>query len=1128
MRRPTGKPWQLQSSSESRRGAARPGLDARRGKVHSRLQCPDSRGVTRHPAGMRTPRQRTPFDGRAAAMRIGSGSSSTPRERECYVATMPTDADALDKVVRTDFPGDIANAWAKLDASQAPDKIHEACVALAKALIGHLTTLLSAEYREHRRVAGPIEAVENGLSALAKKSNHTLGETAGVALVIWQNLARVDRLSGVNFGPDKARVKGGAFVAAWSEVKEAWAEQGTSEVGVGVPYALTLRRAPPPKAAQTSLREIIESILNHRNAHAHWEAWTVKKDTIPVKLTFSEAYYAALAPMLRAALTELLAALQVPLSAFVLHEIVRVEVGAMGRRVVAKRLHGLGTAREVTLDDPEERLKAPSRWLVDAGGVAVLRLDAQPLSPHSAAASAAPRADVLPVHVISVDRAQLPTPFTVPFRSKQDSFVGRDEQLASLHTLLMEGRRTVVGQAAGIHGMGGVGKTQLAVEYCWRHRDDYPDGVVWFDVTEDRRAQWAGFALAALGGRSDDKQENLAALTREWMGRKRNYLLVLDNVEESTPVEEWLPARPERVLVTSRHRIAGTWAALPLDMLKREAACTLLIQTAGLAGTDREGAAAIDKLCDALCDFPLAIEIAGAFLGRYDRVTVADYIGLIAEKGVTALDDRGTIGPTRHQASVVATLALNRERLADRPETVRLVETLALWPGHALDTELLLRMAGFLVGIAGTVALSEATRLSLVRSQEKSTAIHPFLQEVVRAELAVKGMGDKGALLRTGMVAASAAWLRQRVDKGHQAAVGRVHGGLLTLVGQAAEADALDKAVVLRELGRHQVWGGGFAVAAAGCLRPALALFGGLGRPMETADAEVVLSEALMHLALYEESATLATKALATLDGGEKPDVYLLLRALQQVAWVTLELGQHEAAHRLTRRALELARVELRGGDPALGMAHNNYGSTLMGIRRRDEAVEHYERALAILTESLGGAHPDVALTHNNLGVALSGLGRDREALTHKRLGLDANIAAFGDASPQVARSRVNLGVTLRNLGRFEEALVQIQAGMDFHHASGRLDHPDVAVTHRQLAGALHSLGRHREAHQHACKGLAMLERTLPANHPDIKTQRDNVAAFAQALNKSRPGFRQVPERGGAAKPPPKKPKKPR
>lgn len=96
--------------------------------------------------------------------------------------------------------------------------------------------------------------MENGLSALAEKSNHTLGETAGVALVIWQNLEKIERLAGVNFGPDKARVKGGAFVAAWVEVKEAWSAQGTAEVGAGMPYAYVLQKVPPPKAAQTSLR----------------------------------------------------------------------------------------------------------------------------------------------------------------------------------------------------------------------------------------------------------------------------------------------------------------------------------------------------------------------------------------------------------------------------------------------------------------------------------------------------------------------------------------------------------------------------------------------------------------------------------------------------------------------------------------------------------------------------------------------------------------------------------------------------------------------------------------------------------------------------------------------------------
>lgn len=86
-----------------------------------------------------------------------------------------------------------------------------------------------------------------------------------------------------------------------------------------------------------------------------------------------------------------MAALEVPLSAFVVHEIVRSEVLVAGRRIVARRIQGLGTPSEVTLADREARLEAGTRWLVDAAGVAVLRLEAEPLSPHAAPGSPPPK-----------------------------------------------------------------------------------------------------------------------------------------------------------------------------------------------------------------------------------------------------------------------------------------------------------------------------------------------------------------------------------------------------------------------------------------------------------------------------------------------------------------------------------------------------------------------------------------------------------------------------------------------------------------------------------------------------------------------------------------------------------------
>jgi hypothetical protein len=85
--------------------------------------------------------------------------------------------------------------------------------------------------------------------------------------------------------------------------------------------------------------------------------------------------------------------------------------------------------------------------------------------------------------------------FSVPF-PKHPHFFGREQELAQLHASLEEARQIGInpaslGEPTGLVGQGGIGKTQLAVEYCYRYQDDYPDGVLWLNAANELRAEFA-------------------------------------------------------------------------------------------------------------------------------------------------------------------------------------------------------------------------------------------------------------------------------------------------------------------------------------------------------------------------------------------------------------------------------------------------------------------------------------------------------------------------------------------------------------------------------------------------------------------------------------------------------------
>jgi NB-ARC domain len=136
------------------------------------------------------------------------------------------------------------------------------------------------------------------------------------------------------------------------------------------------------------------------------------------------------------------------------------------------------------------------------------------------------------------------------------TFTGREELLGEIRSRLTGGGPVVV---AALHGMGGVGKTQLAVEYAWRHASDYTL-VWWVDaehvavLTEQVAALVARLGLPATGSVTDDAAAVLDALRRH-----RSWLLIFDNAEDPAMLRPWLPGGTGHVLITSR---TPTWAAL--------------------------------------------------------------------------------------------------------------------------------------------------------------------------------------------------------------------------------------------------------------------------------------------------------------------------------------------------------------------------------------------------------------------------------------------------------------------------------------------------------------------------------------------------------------------------------------
>ncbi|WP_144300387.1 AfsR/SARP family transcriptional regulator [Stackebrandtia nassauensis] len=236
------------------------------------------------------------------------------------------------------------------------------------------------------------------------------------------------------------------------------------------------------------------------------------------------------------------------------------------------------------------------------------------------------------IHSSAVVSTQAPPPAQLPASIR--GFIGRGEQLSELDALLAENPQHSV---AVLSGVGGSGKTALAIHWAAENREQFPDGQLYvnlrgFDTTEPVKPVDALHAfIRALGHNGDSPAsiDDAVTLYRSLLARRR-VLVVLDNALNADQVRPLLPIGVNVTLVTSRERLTPLTTtesaqSVSLDALSRSEAfdlLTVMIDTRRL----HEDELAVYRLTDLCGHLPLALRMAGANLANRPHTSVATFV----------------------------------------------------------------------------------------------------------------------------------------------------------------------------------------------------------------------------------------------------------------------------------------------------------------------------------------------------------------------------------------------------------------------------------------------------------------------------------------------------------------------
>ncbi|MFD6888482.1 BTAD domain-containing putative transcriptional regulator [Streptomyces sp. NPDC059957] len=597
------------------------------------------------------------------------------------------------------------------------------------------------------------------------------------------------------------------------------------------------------------------------------------------------------------------------------------------------------------------------------------------------------------------DAAPAKPPCTLPYDLAD--FTGRDKELRELLAYAAEapdqGARIVA-----IDGMGGSGKTALAVRAAHRLADAYPDGQLHIDLrgfTPGEQPMAAGTALDNLlralgipGDRIPDDTEGRSALWRATLSSKR-LLLLLDNTVDPAVIRTLLPGSPGcLVLITSRARLLDLDGAdwISIGLMPAEESARMVAETLGehRVAAEPESAAELARLCGHL---PLALRIATARLRNRPRWTVQYLVARLRDE-TRRLDELSS-----GERSVAATLRLSYQAMDEKCRSA--FRLLALHPGTALDVHSAAAVIGTDTRDAEDV-LELLLDVHLLQQPEMDLYV---LHDLVRSFAHSLRSPDT-----------------ERADA------------------EAAER-LLDYYLTATE-------------AACAVLFPGRRLRD-TGIPASKAELPPLgESDRALQWFTREHAGLLAAVALSDQRGHDRHTVHLTRNIVFQ-----LHAGGHfEEFRELGRVAVGAAR---RLADLSLlSVTLSNLGIACWKLGRFEEGIEVTEEGLDTSVR-LGDRHNE-AHSESILGLLKTTLGRFPEALVHleKAIALERELGA---ARPE-AESQTLLSTLYTQWGRYAEAAEAARRALSLDRELGNRRHETTALV--DLAFAHAGLGEDEEA----------------------------------------------------------------
>jgi tetratricopeptide (TPR) repeat protein len=692
-------------------------------------------------------------------------------------------------------------------------------------------------------------------------------------------------------------------------------------------------------------------------------------------------------------------------------------------------------------------------------------------------------------------------PSNIP-RSSVFDFVGRSQELEELHEKLHSCNRVAI---VAIAGMGGVGKTELAIRYSQQHLKlrTYQGGICWLHPKRgDISVQIVEFAIAHFQNFTLPYRltpvGQVEFCWQHWA--EGQVLVVLDDVVDYRQVEDYLP--PEslprfKVLFTTREKLGTPLVRLDLNVLKPRAALALLKSLIGKERLKKEPWIA-RKLCNRLGYLPLGLELVGRYLAQDENLSLAEMLRRLERKRLRHKALESVESTMRVRLGVADAFELSWEHLdkaAQRLGCFMSFYALAPIPWKRIAIESLVSEED-LKFIKKQIEALEISQEDLDAFEEALEATEEAKNKLVRLSLlepVADGFYRFHQLIRD--------FFQEKLEALPEA------NDLKTFFASWIATLARQ---FLKPLTSNEI-------TAISPLIPHIAEVATQMRKLLTDEDFRFPFEALVYFyerqGLYYYAGDWCERYLAEVEarfGEEHIDTATIQRIL---AFLYKQQGQFTKAESLYLKALAFFKQNLGEQHPVVATTQNKLALVYCIQGRFQESESLFNQSLT--TKQLMSEDADLGNSFNDLALLYLQQGRYREAESLLLKALELSENSKDKDSTGYATVLNNLGTAYQDQGRYSEAEVKFMQSLEVAKKLLEEHHPSFAGFQNNLASLYHLQGRYQEAESLYLKSLKILKSSLGKEHPDvisILNSLGNLYSEQKEYSKAEPFFVQALE----------------